>query len=518
MEKARILIVEDEAIIAMEIESSLQSLGYEITSIVNTGDDAIKKAEEDKPDLIIMDIRIKGEMDGIDAVEVIRNRFGIPVIFSTAYLDQERIERAKITMPFGYVLKPIQERDLRVTLEMALYVAKVDAERKLMEEELQEQKMFSENIINTAQVVILNLNTDGQIVSFNPYMEELSGYKLAEVAGLDWFETFLPSEDHSRIHELFKESVRDIKTRGNLNPIKIKSGELRQIEWYDTTLKDDMGNVLGVLAIGLDVTERQQAEKEILRSKILLESSIESPKDMIILSLDRHYRYIYFNKTHAESMATVFGTQPQIGDCIFDHMKGRDDIEKVKAHYDRSIAGEGHTAIEEYGEGELRFFYEIQYNPIFDDKKEIIGVTAFAQNITERMRAEEALKESEENYKNLIEYSPIAIQLSDFNGRTVDCNRELEALLGYTKEELSSTDLSTVYPEDRQIIQDAINKGLQENRRIRPYKIRLVNKRNEVIWVKVTSNVRMKKNEEGINTPVGFISFIEVITKKETVV
>jgi CheY-like chemotaxis protein len=134
MEKARILIVEDEAIIAMEIENQLQSLGYEVTSIVDTGEKAIKKADEDKPDLILMDIRIKGEMDGIDTAEEIRNRFGIPVIFSTAYLDKKRIERAKITMPFGYVLKPMQERDLKVTIEMAMYVSKVDLERRKAEE------------------------------------------------------------------------------------------------------------------------------------------------------------------------------------------------------------------------------------------------------------------------------------------------------------------------------------------------------------------------------------------------
>ena len=88
MEKTKILIVEDEVIIAMEVESQLQGLGYEVTSIVNTGENAIKKAAEDKPDLILMDIRIKGELDGIDTAEVIRNKFGIPVIFSTAYLDQ----------------------------------------------------------------------------------------------------------------------------------------------------------------------------------------------------------------------------------------------------------------------------------------------------------------------------------------------------------------------------------------------------------------------------------------------
>ena len=137
MKKTRIQIVEDEAIITMEIESQLQKLGYEITSIVDTGNKAIRKAEEDKPDLILMDIRIKGEMDGIDATDEIRKRFGIPVIFSTAHLDHERIERVNIAMPFGYVLKPIQEKDLKVTIEMALNGSRVDTARKQAEKPLE---------------------------------------------------------------------------------------------------------------------------------------------------------------------------------------------------------------------------------------------------------------------------------------------------------------------------------------------------------------------------------------------
>jgi len=139
----------------MEVESQLQGLGYNVTSIVDTGEKAIKKAEEDKPDLILMDIRIKGEMDGIETAEVIRNRFGIPVIFSTAYLDQERIERAKITMPFGYVLKPIQERELRVTIEMAIYVSKVDGERRRAEEELRQKELYINGWIDGLSKYIL---------------------------------------------------------------------------------------------------------------------------------------------------------------------------------------------------------------------------------------------------------------------------------------------------------------------------------------------------------------------------
>lgn len=155
-----------------------------------------------------------------------------------------------------------------------------------------------------------------------------------------------------------------------------------------------LGLLLSVFIAFFTIRRTQTTEKEILRSKILLESSIESPKDMIILSLDREYRYLYFNKTHAESMSHVFGTRPQIGDCIFDHMKSKDDIDKVKEHYNRALAGEGHVAIEDYGEDQVRYYYEIRYNPIYNEKNEIIGVTSFAQNITERKQAEEQIKAS----------------------------------------------------------------------------------------------------------------------------
>lgn len=127
MKKARILVVEDEVIIAIQLEEKLKSLGYEVTSTVNNADDAIQKVENDKPDLILMDIHIQGDKDGIETAAIIRERSKIPVVFSTAYLDEERIERARITMPFGYLRKPFQERDLKLTLELALHVSKIDA-------------------------------------------------------------------------------------------------------------------------------------------------------------------------------------------------------------------------------------------------------------------------------------------------------------------------------------------------------------------------------------------------------
>ena len=135
-------------------------------------------------------------------------------------------------------------------------------EHKRAEEALHKEKDFADSIIQTAQAIVLLLDTKGHIVSINPYMEAISGHQLKEVQGKDWFSTFLPELDRNRIRELFLNAIDDIQTRGNVNPIVTKDGRELIIEWYDKTLKDEKGNTVGLVAIGQDITDRKQAEEE----------------------------------------------------------------------------------------------------------------------------------------------------------------------------------------------------------------------------------------------------------------
>jgi CheY-like chemotaxis protein len=137
MAKSKIMIVEDEWITADDIGMSLQSLGYTVTSMVTSGEEAIQKAEKDKPDLVLMDIMLKGKMDGIEAASQIRSCYNIPIIYLTAYADEKILERAKITEPFGYIVKPFVNEDLKIAIEIALYKHRVEKERKKLIEELQ---------------------------------------------------------------------------------------------------------------------------------------------------------------------------------------------------------------------------------------------------------------------------------------------------------------------------------------------------------------------------------------------
>jgi two-component system, response regulator PdtaR len=119
--EGRILVVEDEHIVAMGIKKMLKSLGYTVTGVASSGEDAISKAESTFPDVVLMDIMLKGDIDGVEAAGKIKERFDIPVVYLTAYSDNNILERAKRTEPFGYIIKPFDEKDLYSNIEVALH-------------------------------------------------------------------------------------------------------------------------------------------------------------------------------------------------------------------------------------------------------------------------------------------------------------------------------------------------------------------------------------------------------------
>ena len=142
MGNGKILIVEDELLIGENLKRSLLKNGYEVPSIAFTGDEAISMAERNKPDLVLMDIKLKGNMDGIEAAGNIRKRFEIPVVFLTAHSNIDTFEKAKKTEPFGYVIKPFEDRQLYLTIETALYKDRMEKERKKLLEEIKVLRGF----------------------------------------------------------------------------------------------------------------------------------------------------------------------------------------------------------------------------------------------------------------------------------------------------------------------------------------------------------------------------------------
>lgn len=167
MDQTKILIVEDERLIALEIATRLERMGYIVCTNAVTSQEAINQTALFKPDLILMDIRISGDIDGIDTAKRIRASYEIPIIFITAYADDETITRAKETLPYGYLTKPVQEKDLKITLEVALHRIKVENELTIVKSKLVESEHRNRTLLNALPDLIFRLNLDGRILDFN---------------------------------------------------------------------------------------------------------------------------------------------------------------------------------------------------------------------------------------------------------------------------------------------------------------------------------------------------------------
>ncbi|MFO7980002.1 MAG: response regulator, partial [Candidatus Aminicenantes bacterium] len=172
--RTKVLVVEDEVIVARDVLNMLQSLGYESISVTSTSEDAIKTAKKESPHIVLMDIMLEGKMNGVEAADYIYTNLNIPIVYLTSYAEKNIIQKAKKTGPFGYLLKPFEERDLLTTIEIALY--KFEMEMKLKRRE----KWLSTILENIGDGVIAT-DEKGMISFINKQAETLTGWKFNEI-------------------------------------------------------------------------------------------------------------------------------------------------------------------------------------------------------------------------------------------------------------------------------------------------------------------------------------------------
>src|SRR3989442_1585180 len=153
---AQVLVVEDEKIVAADIQAQLEKLGYGVPGILSTGEDAIRTASETRPDLVLMDIHLKGRIDGIETARIMQARLNVPVVYVTSFADDRTLQRAKDTVPYGYVLKPFETKELQAAVEMALH--KFGRERRLRTNE-----QWLMGVISSAGAGIMAIDHDGLV-------------------------------------------------------------------------------------------------------------------------------------------------------------------------------------------------------------------------------------------------------------------------------------------------------------------------------------------------------------------
>lgn len=257
---AKILVVEDEGLIALDIESHLIDLGYQVPGIAETGADAILLALEAQPDLVLMDIRLKGNIDGIQAAAKITDKLDIPIIFLTAFADADTLNKAKQVSPFGYILKPFDPMDLRTSIEIALHKHHFD-------QEVRQQKTWLHTILASIGDAVVATDNQGSVTYMNRVAESITQWQQAEALG----------KDVSDVIPLITGTAKNILE----NPLKQVLREHQEVVLPDNTylitknqeeipiddsavpIVDDQNQSHGAVIVFRDITERLEANQQL---------------------------------------------------------------------------------------------------------------------------------------------------------------------------------------------------------------------------------------------------------------
>jgi PAS domain S-box-containing protein len=275
--KRRILIVEDETIVAMDIERGLRALGYEVAGVTGSGEEAVRLAGVHRPDVALMDIRLHGRMDGIEAGRIIRTQYQVPIVFLTAHADAGTVERAKVAEPFGYLLKPFEDGELHTTLEIAFHkreLEKAAAQEAFEALHLSEQR-FRMLVDSLKDHAIFLLDLRGRIVSWNPGAERVYGYEESQVLGKHVSIFYRPEDIVANEPERYLRRAV-LEGRAHTEGWRVrKDGGLFWAEVVVTPLLDRSGQLVGFARMTRDITERKRAEEQIRELNSSLERRVQ---------------------------------------------------------------------------------------------------------------------------------------------------------------------------------------------------------------------------------------------------
>ena len=444
MTTATLLIVEDDGILAANLMDIVNRLGYGVLGPVATGEEAIALLREHPADLVLMDIELAGEMNGIETAAIISGFVDIPVVFLTGFSHEPLLEQAKVTAPYGYLIKPVPERELAATLAMSLHRHALDRQLRKSQAALAESEAKYRLLFENSPLGIFRTTLDGRALLVNAEMARMVGCDSPEVAIRDFtnLSRQLYVEPGKR-----EEFVNLLRTHGEVRNFEYqgrkKNGDRiwismnARLSAYDKTEMHD-GPVIDGFVI--DITERKNAEEALQKSeqwhrRYLLSSPLG------IFSVDLQGRFTQINP--AASQLSGYEEHELLNMSIADlHFK--DDAATGLRHFQTALQ-RGRF------QGEMPFrtktgerrWWAITAVKLSDDR-----VLGFCNDITERRRAEEELRMSETRYRELVENANSIILRMDSEGRLSFFNEYAQLFFGYAAENvLGRSVVGTIVPE-----------------------------------------------------------------------
>ena len=523
--RSKILVVEDEAITALDIQGLLERVGFEVVSTASSGIEAIQKARDLKPDLILMDVTLKGEMDGIEAAERIMTLFDIPVIYLTGYSDEKTFERIKLTQPYGFITKPIGYDELRATIETALYKHKLD--KKLKESEERYRQWFEEdltgNFVVTPKGELLNCNSAFMGVYGFANHEEALMYNISEFNPIGWIDLIatLKKEKKIKNYESWhkRPDGKQIYIVANVIGVFNDSNELVLVKGYV-----------------LDNTEIKKAEenfnKEVEREHFLLELYKKAPKlkdkelyncvlDHAVSLTDSAIGFFHiisddqktiildtWNNEALRTCKTSFRTHYPIEeagnwtDCI--KIKGPVVYNDFKNSPNRKGFPEGHVPVKRFisipifDGDKVKFIFGVGNKIEEYDDHDVIQIQSVANElyrISKQRHWEQELKEAKDTLEEQVEERTVEIEeaynsLKENESQLKEAVKELER----SNEELQSFAYITSHDLQEPLRTIASFTQLMERR----YKGKLDSDADEFMEYIVDAAVRMKEMIQGL--------------------
>lgn len=433
---ARILIVEDEAVMAKSIENHLNEWGYKAHYMLDSHKGILEEIERVTPDLVLMGVGQNGETNEIETIKEIQTRWGIPVIYLTAFSDETTFQRTITSSPSGYISKPFDSRILRNNIDIALM--KYELEKKLRESE----KRFRA-LIEDQTELICRWSVDGTYRFANDVYCRFVGADL-ETITLEKIVITHP-EEIERVRDHFSMLTKDHPVGTMENRCINAEGETRWVQWTTHLLCDDQGQPVEYQSVGRDVTNLVVVQQELQERNEKYSTLIENMMEGMAIS-DFEEKFLFVNPT-AES---IFGNPPGglIGRTLRDFTDEQGFMEFVEQSKNRRRGKTNiyeHDIIRPDGEQRRLLFTATPYY----DKNEIVGTYGFFRDITEEKKTINALQESEERFRLAFEEGPIGMALVDREFNVIKLNRVLCDMTGYQEHELVGTSLSAIsFPED----------------------------------------------------------------------
>ena len=451
MGNSNIMVVEDSGIVLLDIQKSLILLGYSVVATASTKEEAIRKAKEVRPDLVLMDIRLGEKMGGIEAADHIREHLDIPIVFLTGYADEDTFQRAKIAGPFGYILKPFDPKGLQTTIEIALH-------NHDLKKELRESEKRYRTLVETMNDGVCQVDVDGKIIFVNDKLCQMTGFSREDLIGRE-HDSLFSDEFWQLQQEEFSKHKKGVSNSYETALVR-KDGTGIPVILSGSPVQEHDGSFAGAIDVFTNVMPLKHAEAALVESETLYHDLVETAQDLI-WQCDAEGRYTYLNPAWEE----VFGykIEEMLGKSFAEFQSPECAARDLK-ELSRLLQGgtvKGYETVHMAKDGrELHLVFNAK--SVYDQDGKVIGTRGTAYDITERKKSEEALRESEDRLRRLSSASHEGLGFS-VKGVIVEANEQLARMFGCELSELiGKSAMKFVAPESKSLVMGKINAGTEE--------------------------------------------------------